>query len=59
MGAMLATLIALLSGSGCAIVTDFGRRKRVGSGDRGSPARADRCQDLHHQRDQDDRKKFL
>jgi hypothetical protein len=59
MGAMLATLITLLAGSGSAIMTDGSQAKRVGSGDGGGPARADRCQNLHHQRDQDDRKEFL
>ena len=58
MGAVLAPLIAL-SGSGSAVMTDGSQAKRVGSGDRGSPARANRCQHLHHQRDQDDRKEFL
>jgi hypothetical protein len=59
MGAMLAALITPLSGSGSTVMTDAGQAKRVGSGDRRGPARANRCQHLHHQRDQDDRKKFL
>jgi hypothetical protein len=40
-------------------VADFGRRQRIGRGDSGGPARANRRQNLHRQRDQDDRKKFL
>ena len=40
-------------------VTDFDALKWVGGGDGRGPARADRCEYLHHQRDQDDRKKFL
>ena len=59
MGARLAALVTLLSGTGSAITADGSQAKRVGSGNRGSPANANRCQHLHHQRDQDDRKESL
>ena len=40
-------------------VADFNALERIRGGDGGRPARADRCENLHHQCDQDDRKKFL
>jgi len=43
-----------LSGGVRIAVTDHGRGERVGGGDAGRPARADRCKNLHHQGDQDD-----
>jgi hypothetical protein len=38
---------------------DFRRAKGIGGGDGSGPARRDRCQHLHRQRDQKDRKKLL
>jgi hypothetical protein len=40
------------------VVTNNGRPQRIGGGDAGCPARADRCENLHRQGNQDDRKKF-
>ena len=51
---MLAALVASI-GRRVALVTDFGRSKRVGNGRRKGPARADGCENLHHQRDHKDR----
>jgi len=51
---------ALVGPSGGRVaVADFNALKRIGGGDGGRPACAYRCQNLHHQRDQDDRQKFL
>ncbi len=57
--AMLAILVARLACGAGGVVADFSRAQRVRSGDRGCPARGDRRKDLHHQRDQDDRKESL
>ena len=54
MAPMLAALIASV-GRRVALVTDFDRGKRIGNGRRKCPARADRCKNLHHQRDHEDR----
>jgi hypothetical protein len=57
---MRPVLIALLvRGNRCAVVADFGDTQRIGRRNRGRPARRNRRKDLHHQRDQDDRKIFL
>ena len=58
--AMLAYLIASLVRRGsAAAVADRSRTQRVGNGNGGRPARGDRRKNLHHQRDQDDRKESL
>ena len=51
---MLAALVASI-GRRVALVTDFGGSKRVGNGRRKGPARANGCENLHHQRDHEDR----
>ena len=46
-------LVALAGGGIGIAVTDHGRGDRIGGRDAGRPARADRCENLHHQGDQD------
>ncbi|SRR5216684_4674895 len=61
MGAMLAGWIGLASVSlrrTRVAVTNNGRLQRIGGGDAGRPACADRCENLHRQGNQDDWKKF-
>ena len=59
MGAMraAAALVGLADGIGAA-GTDRRRMQRIGGGDAGRKTCADRRQDLHHQRQQDDWKKI-
>ena len=57
--AMRTVLIAWLGRGAGRVVADFGRAQRIGDGNRGRPARGDGCENLHHQRDQQDRKKSL
>jgi len=58
--AVLAGLIALLVyGAARAVVANLSNAQRIGCNDRGRPARGNRRKNLHHQRDQDDRKIFL
>jgi hypothetical protein len=40
-------------------MTDFHEAQRIGCGDRSRPGRADRCENLHHQRDQQDREESV
>jgi len=51
----VALLAAFVAGRGCMTLADFCRSKRIGNGRRKGPARADRCKNLHHQRDHEDR----
>ena len=51
---MLAALVASI-GRRVALMTDFDRSKRIRNGRRKCPARADRCKNLHHQCDHEDR----
>jgi hypothetical protein len=55
---MAAGLIVAAVGLGRIVMADDGRGERVGNRDARSPASRDGCQNLHHQGDHDDRKKF-
>jgi hypothetical protein len=57
MVAMRAALIGSFGGRSRIAMTDFDAFERIGGGEGGRPARPDRCQNLHHQRDQKDREK--
>ena len=59
MAAVVGALIALRGGGSRIVVADEGRPQGIGSGDAGGPSGGNRRQDLHHQCDQHDRKKFL
>ena len=54
-GIMGLSLAALVARRGRMAQADFGSRERVGNDRRKGPARADRCKNLHHQRDHEDR----
>jgi hypothetical protein len=58
MRAGLAGLISLAGGRSPIVVTDRSRMEGIGGSSACGPACADRCQNLHHQGDQDDRKKL-
>ncbi|OKO84237.1 hypothetical protein AC629_21720 [Bradyrhizobium sp. NAS80.1] len=49
-------VILIACPGGRATMANAGRFQRVGDRDAGGPIRRDRRQDLHHQREQDDRK---
>jgi hypothetical protein len=53
-----AGLVAAAIGLGRIVVADDGRREWVGNRDARGPAGRDWCQNLHHQSNHDDRKKF-
>jgi hypothetical protein len=55
---LIGLVAGLTLGRSPGIVTDSGRMQWIRGGDAGRPARSDRCEDLHRQGDQDDRKKF-
>jgi len=52
--ARLTWLVGLVAG----VMADGRRGQGIGSNDTGSPAGRDRCQNLHRQGHQDDRKEF-
>ena len=58
-GTMLAALIAIARARSDIGVANLCSRQWIGRGNGSRPARADRREDLHHQRDQNDRKKFF
>ena len=57
MCAMRAALIGPIGGRSHIAVANFNRPQRIGGNEGGGPARPDRCQNLHRQRDQKDRQK--
>jgi hypothetical protein len=59
MRAMIGILIALGRIRWRQAVADLGSTERIGDDHRGRPGRSDWRQNLHRQRDQDDRKIFL
>ena len=52
-------LVGLACSGSATTVADDGAGERIGGGDAGRPACADGCKNLHHQRNQDDGRKFF